>query len=155
MARVHVHSWKAGYRGLLPADYLDGLRPEERAERYRFEDPGPAQPFTLVAVDEDKIVGFATTGTSGDGESDRRGELMAIYVDPPSWGRGVGRALVTAARSRLREDGFEEAVLWVLAGNERAARFYAFDGWTADGVRRRAEVWGVTVDELRYRRPLT
>lgn len=31
MARAHVRSWQAGYRGLLPADYLDALRPEDRA----------------------------------------------------------------------------------------------------------------------------
>ena len=26
VARVHVRSWQAGYRGLLPDAYLDGLR---------------------------------------------------------------------------------------------------------------------------------
>ena len=36
VARVHVRSWQVGYRGLLPDAYLDGLRAEERAERYNF-----------------------------------------------------------------------------------------------------------------------
>jgi hypothetical protein len=31
VARVHVRSWQAGYRNLLPDQYLDGLRPEDRA----------------------------------------------------------------------------------------------------------------------------
>jgi hypothetical protein len=30
VAGVHVRSWQAAYRGLLPDDYLDGLRAEER-----------------------------------------------------------------------------------------------------------------------------
>ena len=36
VARVHVRSWQAAYRGLLPDDYLDDLRAEERAQRYNF-----------------------------------------------------------------------------------------------------------------------
>ena len=28
---VHVRAWQAAYRGQMPDDYLDGLRPEERA----------------------------------------------------------------------------------------------------------------------------
>ena len=47
-----------------------------------------------------------------------------------------------------------DAVLWVLIGNERAKRFYRLDGWIPDGQRRDEEVHGITVDELRYRRPL-
>jgi hypothetical protein len=44
--------------------------------------------------------------------------------------------------------------LWVLAGNERAKRFYHADGWVPEGSRRQQEVWGVMADEIRYRRPL-
>ena len=29
------------------------------------------------------------------------GELCALYVDPDHWGRGIGVALVSAARARL------------------------------------------------------
>ena len=58
------------------------------------------------------------------------------------------------ARERLGGGGFTEAVLWVLVGNERAERFYRIDGWWPDGRRRQDLVWGVTVDEVGYRRPL-
>lgn len=37
IAGVHVRSWQEGYRGLLPDEYLNGLRAEDRASRYRFE----------------------------------------------------------------------------------------------------------------------
>ena len=33
VAGVHVRSWQVAYRGLLPDDYLDGLRPEDRMAR--------------------------------------------------------------------------------------------------------------------------
>jgi GNAT superfamily N-acetyltransferase len=154
VSRVHVRSWQVGYQGLLPDDYLDGLRPEERATHYTFGTSEPGVPFTVVAVQETAVVGFATTaaddGTAGRGV----GELLALYVDPDHWGTGVGRALVADARARLRRAGSREAVLWVLVGNERAERFYRADGWAPDGARREEEVWGVSADEIRYRRAL-
>ena len=82
------------------------------------------------------------------------GELYGIYVHPDWWNRGVGRILINDARDRLARLGFDEAVLWVLDGNVRAERFYDKDGWRPDGQRRLAEVHGITVDELRYLRPL-
>jgi hypothetical protein len=42
--------------------------------------------------------------------------------------------------------------LWVLVGNDRAARFYRADGWISDGTRRVTEVHGLVVDEVRYDR---
>jgi GNAT superfamily N-acetyltransferase len=153
VAAVHVRSWQAGYRGLVPDEYLDRLRPEDRAPHYTFGDRDPRVPATVVAVDDRAILGFATTGPSPDDE--RRGELMALYVDPDHWGRGIGRALLQDARARLAADGFAEGRLWAFAGNDRAERFYRSDGWTRDGRRRQAEVWGVTVSEIGYRRTLS
>jgi GNAT superfamily N-acetyltransferase len=151
VASVHVRSWQSAYRGLLPADYLDGLRPEDRSRVYRFGTDDPAVPFTVVAVDDDRIVGFATTAAARDDDVAGMGELCALYVDPPFWSHGLGLALVTAARERLTTQGFEEAVLWVLVGNDRAERFYRTNGWNPDGSRRLQEIWGVKVDEIRYR----
>jgi GNAT superfamily N-acetyltransferase len=82
------------------------------------------------------------------------GELCALYVDPEQWGRGIGMALVSAARASLFGLGFRNAVLWVLAGNVRTERFHRIDQWAGDGLRRTDSVWGVTVDEVRYQRRL-
>ncbi len=154
VARVHVHSWQAAYRGLLPDEYLDGLRPEDRADRYTFDGLEPEHPTTIVSVEDQRICGFATIGPSSDADTDGSGALHALYVDPDHWGTGVGRTLICEARRQLADDGFEVVVLWVLAGNERAERFYRIDGWVADGSLRSEEVWSVAVDEVRYRRPL-
>ena len=45
-------------------------------------------------------------------------------------------------------------MLWVLAGNARAINFYESQGWGTDGTSRQAEVWGITVEEIRYVRSL-
>jgi GNAT superfamily N-acetyltransferase len=154
VAGVHVRSWQMAYRGLLPDDYLDALRPEDRAARYTFGELSPDRPLTIVAADGETICGFATTGPARDDESPRTGEVLALYVDPDHWGTGVGRALIKAARENLVDQAFDAASLWVLAGNDRAERFYRIDGWAPDGSRREDEVWGVSVDEVRYRRSL-
>jgi GNAT superfamily N-acetyltransferase len=154
VARVHVRSWQAAYRALIPNDYLDQLRPEDRAQRYDFANPDPLKPQTIVAFEQGFIQGFVTTASSPDPDLTDCGELCALHVDPEQWGRGIGVALVSAARARLFDLGFRNAVLWVLAGNVRAERFYQIDGWTLDGGRRTDSVWGVTVKEVRYQRGL-
>lgn len=154
VARVHVRSWQAAYRTLLPGDYLDQLRAEDRACKYDFANADPTQPYTIVAAEGESICGFATTMLSRDGELAGFGELCALYVDPDFWGRGIGVALVIAARARLLQLDVRNAFLWVLKGNVRADRFYHNDGWAPDGCSRTEIMWGVTVDDFRYRRKL-
>lgn len=154
VARVHVRSWQVGYRGLLPDAYLSSLSPEERAARYDFATLDLLKPRTILAVEERTILGFATTSPVRDADLDGYGELCALYVDPPHWGRGIGAALITDARARLRAMGFPKAALWALAGNARAERFYRLDGWSEDGVRRSDSRRGITIEEVRYQRPL-
>ena len=153
LGRLHVRAWQAAYRGQMPDDYLDGLRPEERAAgwerglgRDRARDP------VLVAEQAGQVVGFAVVGPAEDPKG--AGELYAINVDPDHWGTGAGRALLTAAQTELTRLGYREAVLWVLPGNSRARRFYEVAGWATDGTERTAEVSGVVVAEVRYRRRL-
>jgi GNAT superfamily N-acetyltransferase len=154
VARVHVRSWQIGYQNLLSKEYLDRLKPEDRACRYQFGSNDLRSPKTLVAVERDAICGFATIVTrNGPGEM-TEGELAALYVDPDWWNRGVGAALLLAARDALFRRGVRRADLWVLAGNERAERFYRIDGWMPDGLRRTISVWGVDADEVHYCRQL-
>jgi GNAT superfamily N-acetyltransferase len=160
VARVHIRAWQAGYRGILPDGYLDSLRAEDRAPHYDFSHTDPAKPCTIVAVDEtpdqpgSRIVGFATTLPALDADLPHHGELRAFYVDPDYWRRGIGVALIAAARKHLFEIGFRKAYLWALVGNIRADRFYKNDGWLPDGRRRVEKVWNIEVDEVRYQRGL-
>jgi GNAT superfamily N-acetyltransferase len=157
VAGVHVRSWQAAYRNILPASYLNQLRPEDRAAKYDFATRDPLKPRTIVAIEEGaspEIRGFATTMPVTDSDMPGYGELCALYVDPQHWAHGLGVALVSAARAQMFEHGFLNAILWVLTGNVRAERFYQNDGWAADGVSRKAMVWDIEVDEIRYVREL-
>src|SRR5262245_10580657 len=90
VAEVRVRSWQVGYRGLLPGDYLGALIPKERAERYTFADRSPGAPWTTVAVEDNLICGFATTGPAKDPETPASGELLGLYVDPSHCSKEAG-----------------------------------------------------------------
>src|ERR1700722_10042050 len=85
VARVHVRSWQAAYRTLLPDSYLDQLRPEDRAQNYDFASHDPLVPRTVVATENGLIRGFATTRASSEPDLTNYGELCALYVDPEHW----------------------------------------------------------------------
>lgn len=151
VARVHVRAWQAAYRGLLPDTYLDALNPEDRAQRYTFGDLDSLRPATLVALAGGALCGFATTVPT---QEVGKAELAGLYVDPGHWSHGIGTLLLAEACARLATRGFSDAVLWVLGGNTRAQGFYEQRGWREDGVTRKQDVWGISVQESRYSRRL-
>ncbi len=154
VAQAHVRSWQVGYEGLVPQSYLDALRPEDRAQRYDFDQMNPEGPFTQVAADGDTICGHVTTGVSRDADRHVAGEIWAIYVDPSRWRNGIGRLLVQAGCEQLRSHGLDTVCLWVLSGNARARRFYEATGWQWDGAERTDTIGDGVVHELRYERTL-
>lgn len=65
IARVHVESWRATYRGIVPDDYLARLSREgwERTWANTLRGAGDADAGTAVFVAEDdagQVVGFAS-----------------------------------------------------------------------------------------------
>lgn len=156
IAEVHVASWKAAYRGLMPDSVLDGLSGSKRAEMW--QRIIAEQKFQLlVAEHDDRIVGFVNFGSARDPDvvPGLTGEILAIYVDPNRWHKGIGRGLLEAALSELKSAGCNEATLWVLDSNSRARVFYERAGFSVDGATK-SEIAGdnATIQEVRHRRPL-
>ena len=153
IAEVHVAAWREAYRGHLPDRYLRRLSVAERARSWRSRIAGKrADECVLVAVRGRSVVGFASGGPTRDGDDDpkRVGEVYAVYVTPGEWGRGGGRALLSATTTSLVALGFDAASLWVLETNDRARAFYEHHGWQHDGSTKR-ERFGEPVTEVRYR----
>jgi GNAT superfamily N-acetyltransferase len=159
IARVHVDSWRGAYRGLLPDSVLDGLSVSGREDQWRRRlAPGASAPATLVAVTGGRIDGFVTymVPSRDPDEADDVGEIPALYVQPQAWGGGLGVALITTAAARMAEAGCRTGILWMLAGNDRAAGFYERQGWSDDSGRRPSQYFpdmGELV-EVRFRRAL-
>jgi GNAT superfamily N-acetyltransferase len=139
----------------MPDEYLDGLRADDRIEMWRGIIPQHDRSRLLVAVVADEVVGFAASGEERPSTSvPSCGELYAMNLDPDHWGRGIGRALLHRVTDALIATGYREAVLWVVPQNERARALYESEGWVADGAVSTEEILGVTVTDIRYRRPL-
>jgi GNAT superfamily N-acetyltransferase len=158
IAAVHVASWQAGYRGLIPQDYLDGLDPDvwttRRARRLEQID-WSRDGCLVVADDAGELTGFTHVGpTRDDADPAVVGEVYAIYLAPEAWGKGLGRELMTAALAQLANCGYSEATLWVLTTNERARRFYQAAGFEPDGAVKVDDSRGFPLHEVRYRRSL-
>ena len=158
IARIHVRTWQAAYRGQLPEHYLKSLDAEiqQRTARWMMfiASAQSLHRVQLVAQELDKVVGFVTFGPSVDEPEDPAiGQVYAIYVDPSSWDRGHGRDLFAAAVRGLTDAGFVAATLWVLDTNERARRFYEAAGWAADGATKTERRGDVELHEVRYRSP--
>jgi ribosomal protein S18 acetylase RimI-like enzyme len=151
IAEAHVESWQHAYKALLPAQYLAALSVSEREAMWRrMHERQPAH--LLVARNAGQVVGFVAFGDSRDeGAPSDRAEVWAIYVKPAFWSVGAGRLLWLAALQRILAEGYKTVSLWVIAGNERAIRFYEHAGFVAEPEsRKRFELGGAMLEEVRY-----
>jgi ribosomal protein S18 acetylase RimI-like enzyme len=71
------------------------------------------------------IVGFSAGGKQPDESLAYSGEIRAIYVLRQAQRLGIGRALMAATTADLLAQGHRSVMLWVLAANAPARRFYA------------------------------
>lgn len=154
IADIHVRSWQAAYRDILPDELLDGLSAEERAKSWReLLDGGGDRWLTLVAEHPDGApVGFCSVATPSRDEDAGEGtaEVGALYVDPDHWREGAGGALMRATRKELEKAGWREIILWVLPENRPALAFYDCFGFVVEGgVEKLEERSGRTVVRLR------
>lgn len=93
---------------------------------------------------------IASVACGPDPDEPAVGHMARLYVDPASWGAGIGRALHQACIAHLRAASFERATLWVLEHNSPARRWYERTGWRPTGeVRVVYEPSGII--DLRYR----
>lgn len=162
IVRINTDGWRRAYVGIVPDDVLAAIDVDARTLRYQRRMVEDRTHDTMVAIDDQygdagRIVGYVHFGPYRDGETlDRAvGEVVAIYVDPPAWGTGAGRLLLSTAVELLTERGCDEVRLWVLEANHPARGFYAHLGFRLDHGRstfpiRRADGMLVELPEVRY-----
>jgi ribosomal protein S18 acetylase RimI-like enzyme len=152
LAGVHIDAWRTAYRGILSAQGLASLSYERREQWWRDALAAATERRNVVFVAETpagEVVGFASAGPESSGDPAYRAELYAIYILEAHQGRGLGRGLMRAAVDGLVQAGHTTMLLWVLADNVTARRFYERLGGRV--LRRRPiELFGVAVDEVAY-----
>jgi GNAT superfamily N-acetyltransferase len=133
MGRVHTDAWLWAYEGLIDPSMLarrDAARSTAMWQRVIAADTS----IVLVAERDGALVGFAGCGASRDEDVAGTGELYAIYIDPAAYRTWVGSALMARVLEELVAAGYDEAVVWVLEGNQRGRSFYERWGWRPDGT---------------------
>jgi len=83
----------------------------------------------FLASKDGTALGIAGVFDEGDGSV----QLVSVWVTPAHRGRGVARALTTAALRFAAERGFSLVRLWVTDGNAAARALYERFGFTPTG----------------------
>ncbi len=156
VAAVQARAWGATYAGVLPAEAL-ALDPEATAAAWAeaMRRPGDARNRVLVALERNRVVGFAVVSPAADPDCDPvvDAELQELTVDADERGRGHGSRLLQAVVDTLRADGFGRAVTWTMAADDDPLRrFLADAGWGPDSAHRELDLDGTgstTVRQVR------
>ena len=182
IAQVRRASWRAAYDGIIAAPIIDratatsgtiaspppyrrtlvalaGDHPAvigyasygpERTVASVF----PARPAPAPAPAGPQAHPSAADPLTPAGRAGAAGELYALYVTPAWWSAGAGRALMGSVLTALEAERYRRVVLWVLADNARARRFYELAGFASDGGTNILTGLGGVL-EVRYSRALT
>jgi ribosomal protein S18 acetylase RimI-like enzyme len=122
IAEVHDAAWRDAYRGVIPGRELERMI-ARRGPRWWRE--AIARGSRLIVLDFDESVGgYATYGRNRVPSLPYGGEIFELYIAPEFQGLGFGRRLFQAARRDLQDHGYTSVLIWALADNDRALRFY-------------------------------
>ncbi len=134
---LHVASWRANYRGILPDVFL--ARRVEAVLAARWTGARLAQDRVRLLEDEDgALAGFVVCEMRPSGPF-----VDNLHIAPERTGQGLGEALLGGLASELQAEGHDRLSLEVLAENHRARRFYARLGGV-EGPERDAVLWDGT-----------
>jgi GNAT superfamily N-acetyltransferase len=151
IAAVQARAWAASYAGLVPA--AGDLREADFAQLWRdaLQRPGDARHRALVALERNRVVGFAITTPATDPDCDpgTDGELMELTVDADERGKGHGSRLLQAAVDTMVADRFERAVIWLVADDDALRTFLTDAGWGTDSAHRTLDLDGTGTTQVK------
>jgi ribosomal protein S18 acetylase RimI-like enzyme len=114
-----------------------------------------ADAYCLVAESGCGLVGQITVMPAARAahpvEDSSLAHISNLIVRRDYWGVGLASDLHRAALEAADARGFTELRLFVAAGQARARRFYAREGWVPAGDPFDEPAWGLTFVEYRYR----
>ncbi len=113
---------------------------EERAPsademRVRMRSTGGKYPW-LVAIDGERVVGYAYAGVHRPRESYRWSVETTVYLDEEARGRGIGKALYLQLLSLLRAQRFHSAFAGIALPNDASIALHRSVGFTHVGTYR-------------------
>lgn len=141
ISAIYQQSTQQAYQDVMPEAgiYSRLLERQEPFWAKKLAVPSSKEQRILVAEYEDQVYGFVEIGAAMYPEeviSEDTAELHFLFVAPDFMGYGVGAHLLERATELLREDGYNQVILWVFSENLQARHFYEREGWSTDGIER-------------------
>lgn len=145
VSSIYEAGWKYAYKDIVPQDYLDSIEAGRWASCLDMEGVG-----SLVVEEDGKLIGTSSFSKSRWEQFGGFGEIISIYLLPEYIGRGYGRQLLEMVVIELAKRGFQDILLWVLAENKNARKFYEKCGFTKTEHSMMHEIGGKELQELQY-----
>lgn len=158
IAALQLRAWPETYAGVLPPEAFptgpEAVEQAAAAWHGSLSRPKDARHRALVALEHNRVVGFAVTGPASDPDCDpiADAELAELTVEPAERSKGHGSRLLQAAADTMRADRFDRAVLWAIASDDVLRAFLTDAGWAPDGAFRELDLDGdgtTTVKQVR------
>ena len=146
-AQVQSRTWRELNQDHIPQEIVDAITPEF-AIKLTSNAARDANQVTLVALDDNQVIGFAELLRTPRPPINRpdTAELASLYVLTAHHRKGVGRMLVEAGKRAI---GNDRLVLWVMAFNANAQGFYRHIGFHETG-RTQTEDMGPELEMINY-----
>jgi len=152
MSEVHMRSWEAAYKDIIPPDFIrekNATRPslysrvitEENVSSYVIQYEGKTVGIMCIAPPQDDDIG------------DTFYELHYIYLHPDHFRQGIGIQALTFAFNKARSFNKAAMIVWVFAENANSIQFYEKCGFVPDGKTKTLD-YGKAMKCIRMRRAL-
>lgn len=134
IAGIHVDSWRAVYKEILPRSFLSNLnygRIEKSVLKGLLD---PAMIYLIAEEQDGMAAGYICGGPERSNSPIYQSEVYELYVGPGYQRHGFGRRLLSALAYHLYQRKFYSLMVWVLASNPNH-RFYEKSGGLYLGVK--------------------
>jgi GNAT superfamily N-acetyltransferase len=153
MAEVHMRSWEAAYKDIVPAAYIrekNAARPAMYNRIFTDENTD----FYVIQLDG-KTVGIMRIAPPQDEDAgDNTCEIHCLYLHPDVFRMGIGTKAMEFAFNKARGSGKTAMTVWAWDDNVNAVRFYEKCGFIADGKTMSTE-YGKENGRIRMKRGLS
>jgi ribosomal protein S18 acetylase RimI-like enzyme len=120
--------WLSFYPALVGTKKVLAIIKSRLRKPRKFRKP-TSKYFTLVAVQKQKVVGYAACTTRK-----KTGKILALYVKPSNTNQGIGTKLVKRCLTEFKKRKLVHALVETLFNNKKAIRFYQRFGFKKTGT---------------------
>ena len=131
VAEVHMRSWEAAYKDIIPADFIreknagrpalwENILGNDNTTQYIIKKNGNTVGMMGMSVSQDEDVDDGTY------------ELTGLYLLPEYFYQGIGTRAMEVAFEKAQNLEMKDMTVWLLENNHNAKRFYEKCGFVHD-----------------------